>query len=253
VTERMFPDGAAFVAGGSGGIGSVICQALAEAGADVVLTYRNNEAAANEAAAAVRTAGQAAEVVRLDLQDTAATVAAVNAAVARFGAIHTAVYTAGPVVHHHHISSVAPEDFKAVLLGDTFACFNLVHASLPHLRESRGSIVTVTTTMLFRWPPKGVLSAVPKAAINRLMSGIAREEGRFGVRANSVALGMIDAGMLHKTDEFDEKQKAAMAVNVPLRRLGQAREVADAVVFLASSKAGYSTGQVLAVDGGYPT
>lgn len=249
-----FPEGRAFVAGGSGGIGSAICAALAEAGSDVVLTYNRNLEKAEATAQTVRDAGRKAEIMQLDLEDTAAVKQAVDQAADGSG-LHTVVYATGPFVHLKFMSKVTPEEFKGYLLGDTFACFNLVHAALPHLRASRGSIVAITTTALERWAPQDGLSAIPKSAIDSLLRGIAREEGRFGVRANSVALGIIDAGMSRQAvaeGYIDEKYWQAMSRNVPLQRLGRAEEVADAVVFLASSRAGYTTGQLLRVDGGYP-
>jgi 3-oxoacyl-[acyl-carrier protein] reductase len=88
----------------------------------------------------------------------------------------------------------------------------------------------------------------------RLWAGIAREEGRFGVRANSVALGVIDTGIVIRSiasGQMDDKYFEALRRNVPLGRLGTAQEAAAAVVFLASSRASYTTGQVLRVDGGY--
>lgn len=251
----LFPGGRAFVAGGSGAIGAAICAALADAGADVVLTYKRNRDNALAAADAVRARAHQAEIVRLDLEDSDAVRQALNDAADAPGGLHTVVYAAGPFVHLKFMSQVEPEEFKRYLLGDACACFNLVSAALPHLRKSRGSVVAVTTTVLERWAPQDGLSAVPKSAIASLLRGIAREEGRFGLRANSVALGIIDAGMSRQAvaaGYIDEKYWAAMARNVPLQRLGHAEEVADAVVFLASSRAGYTTGQVLHVDGGYP-
>lgn len=253
--EPLFPEGRAFVAGGSGAIGSAICVALAEAGVDVVLTYNRNRDKAAQTAQTVQAVGRQANIVKLDLEDSAAVKFAIDRAADGPGGIHTVVYATGPFVHLKFMSKVEPEEFKRYLLGDTFACFNLVSAAVPHLRNSRGSIVAVTTTVLERWAPQDGLSAVPKSAIDSLLRGIAREEGRFGIRANSVALGIIDAGMSRKAvtqGYIDEKYWAAMSRNVPLQRLGTAEEVADAAVFLASSRAGYTTGQVLRVDGGYP-
>lgn len=253
--SSLFPAGKAFVAGGSGGIGSAICLALAEAGCDVVLTYKRNRQKAEAVVSEVTTAGGRAQAVEVDLEDAAAVKSAIDAAASHEGGLHTVVYAMGPFVHLKFLSQVEPEEFRSYLLSDTFACFNLVHASIAHLRKTRGSVVAITTTAVSRWAPQDGLSAVPKSAINSLMTGLAREEGRFGIRANSVALGVIDAGMslqAVKAGYIDEKYWQAMSRNVPLQRLGTAKEVADAVVFLASSRAGYTTGQVLHVDGGYP-
>ena len=93
----------------------------------------------------------------------------------------------------------------------------------------------------------------PKGGIEALVRGIAREEGRFGIRANCVALGVIDAGMFLNLqgEELDQKWMDAAIQNTPLKRFGTAKEVADAVVFLTSTHANYITGQTLRLDGGY--
>jgi NAD(P)-dependent dehydrogenase (short-subunit alcohol dehydrogenase family) len=137
---------------------------------------------------------------------------------------------------------------------DANGFFHVAHAALPHLRKSQGSIVFVSSAGLKRFPPGDVLSVAPKGAIEALLRGIAREEGRYGVRANSVAVGVVDAGMFPKLVERGELSQewidAAMR-NTPLRRFATPSEIADAVVFLASEQARYITGQTLFVDGGY--
>ena len=137
---------------------------------------------------------------------------------------------------------------------DVNGFFHVVHATLPRLRESKGSYVFMSSAGLERFPPGDVLSVAPKGAIEALLRGIAREEGRFGVRANSVGIGVCDAGMFHRLVESGELDQAwldASKRNISLRRFGSAREIADAAVFLASTRARYITGQRLMVDGGY--
>lgn len=93
---------------------------------------------------------------------------------------------------------------------------------------------------------------MPKAGIEAIIRGLAREEGRHGVRANAVALGVVEAGHFHRVEqELSPEFVEAMKRNTALRRLGTAREAADAVVFLASAASSYTTGQSLTVDGGY--
>lgn len=253
--QGMFPDGFAFVAGGSGGIGSAVCLALAAAGCNVALTYKQNCSRAKEIAEKVESYGRRSQVLELDLEEPAAVTDAIDLVASLDPAgIHTVVYAMGPYVPMKFLSKVEPDEFKQFMLGDTVAAFNLVSAAVPHLRKSRGSLVALTTTALDRWAPQDGLSAVPKAALARLFAGIAREEGRYGVRANSVALGVIEAGIASKwlaSGIIDKKYLEAFARNVPLQRLGTAEEAANAVVFLASSLAGYTTGQVLKVDGGF--
>jgi NAD(P)-dependent dehydrogenase (short-subunit alcohol dehydrogenase family) len=171
-----------------------------------------------------------------------------------FGALHTAIYAAGPYIHMRHISRIEPALFRDTMEQDAFGCFNLIHAVLPHLRAAKGAFVALTTPALKRYAVKDVLSVAPKAAIEALVRGVAAEEGRFGVRANGVGVGVIEDGMYHallETGDFDQRFLDASRQNMALRRLGTAEEIAEAVVFLASSRARWITGQTLMVDGGY--
>jgi 3-oxoacyl-[acyl-carrier protein] reductase len=254
MTRRAdFPAGIALVTGGSGGVGRAVCARLAEAGADVALTYRRGKARAEEAVLEVQRAGRKAEMHAVSLEDSAAVVALAADLVERFGAIHTVIHAVGADIPMRYVSQITPETFREVMVGDATGFFHVVHATLPHLRASHGSLVAITSAGLRRYPVKDVLSVAPKGAIEALVRAVASEEGRFGVRANSVALGVIEAGIFLRLEgkELDPRWIEAAKQNTAMRRFGTADEVADAAVFLASSRASYITGQVLSVDGGY--
>ncbi len=253
--ELLFPnEGAAVVIGGSGGVGAEICRVLARDGCDVALTFFGNEARAKLAAGLVEGEGRRTTIHCLNIEETESVRAFVADVVATHGAIHTLVYAAGPLVPLIHLSKIDPELMRKHLLQDTFGFFNAAQQALPHLRHMKGSVVACQTAAHWRYAAADGLSVVPKAGVNAIMKGIAREEGRYGVRANGVALGIIEAGQhpeLTRLGYIDEKYMAAAAKNTPLRRNGQAIDVAEAVSFLASSRAGFITGQVIAIDGGY--
>lgn len=253
--QSLFPtSGAAVVIGGSGGIGAEICRVLAREGCDVALTYFGNQARAKMAAGLVEGEGRKAAIQQLNIEETEPVKAFIDETAKNFGGIHTIVYAAGPLVPLIHLSTVEPEQMKKHLMQDTFGFFNVVKSALPHLRESRGSIVACQTAAHYRYAPADGLSVIPKAGVNALMKGIAKEEGRFGIRANGVAIGLIEVGQhdeLTKLGFIDQNYLDAAARNTPLRRAGKAIDIAEAVTFFASSKAGFVTGEVICVDGGY--
>ncbi|MFZ8984513.1 MAG: SDR family NAD(P)-dependent oxidoreductase [Steroidobacteraceae bacterium] len=255
MTSQDFPeqDGAALVIGGSGGIGRAICAALAAAGTDVAFTYRSNAGAAAEVVAEVEGLGRQALALPMALEDAAGVKVGFERVLERFGRVHTIVNAAGSHIPMKFISAIAPDEFAAVMNADANGFFNLVHATLPHLLKQGGSYVAITTAGLSRWPTKDALSVAPKAAIHALVTGVAREEGRHGIRANTVALGLIDAGLFLKLKgtAYDDSYLQAALRNSALKRLGTAEEVAEAVLFFASHRARFVTGQSLTLDGGY--
>lgn len=255
MTDKLYPaQGAAIVIGGSGGVGAEICRVLARDGCDVALTWFGNEARAKLAAGLVEGEGRKASIHRLNIEETDNVRAFVAEVAEQHGGIHTLVYAAGPLVPLIHLSKVEPELMKKHLMQDTFGFFNVVQACLPHLRAAHGSVVACQTSAHYRYAAADGLSVIPKAGVNAMMKGIAKEEGRFGIRANGVALGIIEAGQhpeLTKLGFIDEKYMEAAAKNTPLRKNGKAIDVAEAVSFLASSRANFVSGQVICVDGGY--
>jgi NAD(P)-dependent dehydrogenase (short-subunit alcohol dehydrogenase family) len=246
-----FPEGVALVIGGSGGLGRAVCVRLAQAGARVALTYRRNRAAADET---VRALGGAGEAVAVDLADADHVERVIGDVAARLGPLHTVIYAAGSDIAMRWVSEVRPGEWHDVMRADADGFFHVVRAALPALRQAHGALVALTSAGLARYPARDILSVAPKAAIEALVRGVAREEGRFGVRANSVAVGVVDAGIFRRLTaqaELSEEWREAARRNTPLRREGTAEEVAEAAVFLASTRASFVTGQQLVVDGGY--
>jgi 3-oxoacyl-[acyl-carrier protein] reductase len=246
--------GTAVVTGGSGGLGSVVARMLAARGSDVALTYRSNADGAATVVEHAKALGRRARAWQLDLVDAEATRDTLTQVAEQFGGIHTLVHAAGPHVPQIHLSRVDPAQFRQHVEEEVVGFFNLAQPALPFLRDIQGCIVAVTTAATRRYPVRDGLSAGPKAAIETLVRAIAAEEGRYGVRANSVGPGMLTDGMAARLIASGDLDDAALEVtirNIALRRFGEASDVAEAVCFLASDRARFITGQLLAVDGGY--
>jgi NAD(P)-dependent dehydrogenase (short-subunit alcohol dehydrogenase family) len=248
--------GVALVTGGTGGIGAAVVRMLAARGSKVAFTYRSNALEAERLLTDLADAGAEAVAYPVDLTDDTATGALPGRLLERFGAVHTVVYASGPHVPMVHLSAVTPAEFRAQLDADAGAFFSLVQPLLPALRDSRGSIVAVSTAATHRYPVRDGLSAGPKGAVDALVRAFAAEEGRFGVRVNAVGPGMLTDGMAERligSGQLDERALEAARGNIPLRRFGTAHDIAEAACFLASDRAGFISGQLLAIDGGYTT
>jgi NAD(P)-dependent dehydrogenase (short-subunit alcohol dehydrogenase family) len=245
--------GAAFVVGGSGGLGSAICRTLAREWDAVIVGYRSGKAAAERVVSDIG-ADCAAVAMPCDLRDTAGIEAAIAATVARFGRIGTMVFAGGARIEQPYVSRITEDQWRDVFETELIGFTRLVAATLPVFRTAGGgNFVSVVTVATVSYPPGDALSAVPKAGIEMLGRAVAKEEGRHGIRANMVAPGLIDAGLgatflkeLYSPEIWDSQRR-----RIALRRFGRGEEVAEAVAFLASERARYITGQTLVVDGGF--
>ncbi len=187
--------------------------------------------------------------------DAARVEAVVEEAAVGHGRLHTIVVGAGTLAEQVLISEMTVEQWQTVVNQDLNGFYNVVRATLPRLKAwGGGSYVHLGSGGHLRWPERDVMSVAPKAAIEALITGIAREEGRHQIRANTVLLGVIEAGMfleLTKQGKFDAHWVAEVQKNLSLKRWGKPEEIGYACVFLASDRAAYVTGQRIAVAGGY--
>jgi 3-oxoacyl-[acyl-carrier protein] reductase len=255
MSDSQFPPGAALVIGGSGGVGQAVCREFARAGTDVAITYNKKREVAEQLAAELRALGRKASTHQLTIGDAARVQAAVAEAAEQHGRLHTIVVGAGTFAQQVLLAEMSRELWQTVIDQDVNGFFNVMQATLPRLKAwGGGSYVHLGSAGHLSWPERDGISVAPKAAIEALITGIAREEGRNNIRANTVLLGVIEAGMfleLSRQGVFDEAWVKEVHKSLALKRWGKPQEIGYAVVFLASNRALYVTGQRIAVAGGY--
>jgi NAD(P)-dependent dehydrogenase (short-subunit alcohol dehydrogenase family) len=250
-----FPEGCAVIFGGSGGIGSGVARTFARSGSDIAVVYRTKRDPAERAADDARSAGRRASIHAADVTDPDAIRAVLDAAIAEHGRVHTIVWGAGPLVNQRYIAETPREEWRHAIEVEVHGFFNVVTAAIPHMREKGGgSFVTLGSAGHDYWPARDGMSVAVKASNESLVKGIAREEGKFNIRANSVLVGVIDAGQLHeltRQGQFDQRWVDNTLGLLCLKRWGTPEEIGAACVFFASNEGSYVTGQSISVSGGY--
>lgn len=250
-----FPEGCTLLLGGSGGIGSGISRVFARGGSDVAIVYRTNEARAAAVADAARAAGRRATIHAGDVTDEASVRSIVEAALAAHGRVHSVVWAAGPLVNQRYLSETPIEEWRHAFEVEVHGFFRVAQALIPPMRAAGGgSFVTLGSAGHDWWPARDGMSVAVKASNEQLVQGIAKEEGRYRIRANSVLVGVIEAGQLHELQrqgQIDQRWVDNTHRLLCLKRFGTAEEIGHACLFFASDEAAYVTGQRISVSGGF--
>jgi hypothetical protein len=240
---------AAVITGADSGIGRAVAIAFAREGADVVISYLDEEADARETETWVERAGRKAVLVPGDLSDADRCRAVIDAAVAEFGRVDVLVSNAAEQHTHDKVEDIPDEEWDRTLAVNLSAFFHLVKAALPHMRP--GSSIIGTTSVNSDTPTPSLLPYdVTKAGIANMTAALAQLLAPRGIRANSVAPGPIWTPLIPST--MPPEQVESFGSQVPLGRPGQPAEVAPAYVLLASDEASYISGARIAVTGGKP-
>ena len=237
----------AIVTGGGRGIGRAVALRLAKEGADVAVSYRSNDEAAEKAEEEVRTAGMRCETFKGDVALQEDVEALVKGVIEAFGRIDILVNNAG-LTRDNLMMRMKEEEFDDVLntnLKGTYLCTRAVLR--PMIRARWGRIINISSVVGLVGNAGQANYAASKAGIIGFTKSVAREVAQRGITANVVAPGYVETEL---TGSLPEKVKDQIKGQVPAGRFGEAEEVAEVVAFLAGEGSGYVTGQTVAVDGG---
>ena len=237
----------ALVTGASRGIGRAIAVALAKAGADVAINYAGNEEAAKQTENLCAAYGVNTLVIKADVANAEECKSMIDCVKAHFGKLDILVNNAG-ITRDKLMIGMSETDFTEVIdtnLKGSFLCMQL--ASKLMIKQRYGRIINLSSVVGLHGNVGQVNYAASKAGVIGMTKSAAKELASRNITVNAVAPGMIETDM---TAVIPEKAKEAMMAGIPAGRTGAPEEIADMVVFLASDKAAYITGQVISVDGG---
>lgn len=237
----------ALVTGASRGIGRQIALTLAGYGAAVIVNYNGSAEKAEEVVKEITENGGTAEAVQCNVSEYGKAQELIAGIVKKYGRLDILVNNAG-ITRDNLIMKMSEEDFDAVLSTNLKGAFNCIkHVSRQMLKQKGGRIINISSVSGVIGNAGQANYCASKAGVIGLTKSVARELGSRGITANAVAPGFIRTEM---TDVLPDSVKETMGEQIPLKRFGETKDVAETVAFLASDAAGYITGQVISVDGG---
>ncbi len=235
------------ITGGAGGIGSACIKAFAESGYRVAIAYKDSESEANMLTKTLLNEGVDAAAFKADLCDYQDTGRMAAEVLERFGRVDVLVNNAG-IAQIKMFTDISESDWDIMMDTNVKSIFNCCKHFLPQMISRKsGRIVNISSM----WGQQGASCEVhysaSKAAIIGFTKALAKELGLSGITVNCVAPGVIDTIM---NSELTEEDRALLCDDIPLNRFGTTSEVAESILFLASPRASYITGQVIGVNGG---
>lgn len=237
----------AIVTGASRGIGRAVALALAEAGANVVVNYAGSADKANEVVDKIRSVGRESIAYQCNVADSDSVQGMINDTISQFGRVDILVNNAG-ITKDNLLMRMKENEWDDVIntnLKGVFLCTKAVTRQM--MKQRSGRIINMASIVGVIGNPGQANYVAAKAGVIGLTKSTARELASRGITVNAIAPGFITTDM---TDQLTEEQKEAMLKQIPLAKFGSADDIANAVLFLASDRANYITGQTLHVDGG---
>lgn len=243
----MLENKTALVTGASRGIGRQIAISLAAEGAFVIVNYNGSKERAEQVVREITENGGKAAAVCCNVADNDACQEMVKNLIAEYGRVDILVNNAG-ITRDNLLMKMSEQEFDDVINTNLKGAFHTIrHLSRYFLKQRSGRIINISSVSGITGNAGQANYSASKAGVIGLTKSVARELASRGITANAVAPGMVDTEM---TEVLSDSIKEQMLAQIPLRRIGNPQDIADAVVFLASDKASYITGQVLTVDGG---
>ncbi len=237
----------AVVTGSSRGIGKAIALKLASLGANIAVVYAGNAEKAAQTVTEIEALGVKAKAYVCDVSDFESAKALVAEVIADFGGIDILVNNAG-IIRDGLVLSMKEDDFDRVINVNLKGSFNMIKNTYQHfMKKRRGRIINISSVVGINGNAGQANYASAKAGIIGLTKSVAKELAARNVTVNAVAPGYIETDM---TNSMPEKAKEAVISAIPMKRVGQGEDIANAVAFLASDEASYITGVILKVDGG---
>lgn len=243
----MLKEKIAIVTGASRGIGRETALTLASYGATVIVNYNGSKEKAEAVVAEIESMGGCAKAYQASVADTDAMKAMMNDVKKEFGRIDILVNNAG-ITKDNLLMAMKEEDFDAVVdtnLKGAFLCMK--HVIRIMMKQRYGRIINMSSVSGVMGNAGQINYCASKAGLIGMTKSLAREVGSRGITVNAVAPGYIDTEM---TQGLPEEVKAGFIETIPLKKMGQPKDIAEAVAFLASDRAAYITGQTISVDGG---
>jgi NAD(P)-dependent dehydrogenase (short-subunit alcohol dehydrogenase family) len=238
------------ITGGLTGIGRAAAVAFAKKGAKVVVAGRRDEAG-KALATELRSFGSEAEFINADVRKEDDVRALVDRTVARFGRLDVAVNNAGTEGHPGPVTEQSSDSYTATFDTNVLGTLlSMKHELRVMQAQGSGSIVNISSTYGHLGARGASVYSASKHAVEGLTKSAALEAAGSGVRINAVAPGPTETALLNRFTGGSAERKAGLVAGVPLQRAGEPDEIANAIVFLASDKSSFTTGQVLSVDGG---
>ncbi|WP_369200078.1 3-oxoacyl-ACP reductase FabG [Streptomyces sp. PU-14G] len=237
----------ALVSGGSRGIGRATVLRLAREGFDTSFCYRSDASAAREVVGLATELGARCLAVPADVAEGDSVRAWLAETEEKLGPVEVAVTCAG-VIRDQPLVMMTDQQWHSVLATNLTGVFEVCRATVfAMMKRRRGSVITLSSVAGVHGNPSQTNYSASKAGIIGFSKALAKEAGRYGVRVNTVAPGLIDTDMIH---EMPEAAREKLLSAVPLGRFGRADEVADLIAYLASDRAAYVTASVFEIHGG---